>query len=140
MCCLCRIVGDLSVQGRLLYVESNCWAHVSCLCWSKGVYEMTMQRKISKIGKIGKIGVLCNVHDLLQRAHQRLCDVCGCPGATVVCSVPGCCSQSHFGCAVLKKWSFMQKAVRFVNSALSAWQQRRVEVSSTHGRPFICTA
>jgi len=100
MCCLCRIVGDLGVQGRLLYVETNSWAHVSCLCWSKGVYETTMQMNI------GKIGMLCNVHDLLQSARECLCDFCGCPGATVVCSALGHCSQSHFGCAVLKYWSF----------------------------------
>ena len=104
MCCLCRIVGDLGVQGRLLYVETNSWAHVSCLCWSKGVYETTIQRNI------GKIGMLCNVHDLLQSARECLCDFCGCPGATVVCSAPGCCSQSHFGCAVLKNWSFYSES------------------------------
>jgi hypothetical protein len=44
LCCLCRIVGDSGVQGRLLYVERETWAHVNCLCWSKNVYELGIHR------------------------------------------------------------------------------------------------
>ncbi len=98
ICTLCRIVGDAGVQGRLLYVEVNAWAHVNCLCWSKGVYETTLQKNI------GRIGMLCNVHDVLRKARTSLCDFCGCPGATVVCTAPGCCAVAHFGCAVLNRW------------------------------------
>jgi hypothetical protein len=50
LCCLCRIVGDSGIQGRLLYVERETWAHVNCLCWSKNVYELGIHRnKISKV-------------------------------------------------------------------------------------------
>jgi hypothetical protein len=50
LCCLCRIVGDSGVQGRLLYVERETWAHVNCLCWSKNVYELGIHRnKFSKV-------------------------------------------------------------------------------------------
>ena len=100
ICCLCRIVGDSGVQGRLLYLEGSSWAHVNCLCWSKGVYEVSVQKPA------GKIGMLCNVHDVASNARGRFCDFCGAPGATVECSKPGCCSVSHFGCCVLKEWSF----------------------------------
>jgi hypothetical protein len=95
------------VQGRLLYVEVNTWAHVNCLCWSKGVYETTLQKNI------GRIGMLCNVHDVLRKARTSLCDFCGCPGATVVCTKAGCCAVSHFGCAVLSRWSFYSESRAF---------------------------
>ena len=50
LCGLCRIVGDAGVQGRLLYVERETWAHVNCLCWSKNVYELGIHRnKFSKV-------------------------------------------------------------------------------------------
>ncbi len=99
-CSLCRIVGDQGVQGRLLYVEYSTWAHVNCLCWSKGVYERCVEKNI------GKVGMLCNVHDVIGKSRQKLCDFCGCPGATVVCSAQGCCAVTHFGCAMLQEWSF----------------------------------
>ena len=107
ICCLCRIVGDSGVQGRLLYVELNAWAHVNCLCWSKGVYEMPIEKNI------GRIGMLCNVHDVVGKARQKLCHFCGCPGATVMCHSQGCCTVSHFGCAILQKWSFFSEGRAF---------------------------
>jgi hypothetical protein len=106
-CCLCRIVGDTGVQGRLLYVEIDKWAHVNCICWSKGVYELGMH------GNAGKIGMLCNVHHVVQQAQRSFCDFCGCPGATVACAAPGCCAVSHFGCAVLQGWSFYPEGRAF---------------------------
>ena len=107
LCCLCRIVGDTGVQGRLLYVEMDKWAHVNCICWSKGVYELGMH------GNAGKIGMLCNVHHVVQQAQRSFCDFCGCPGATVACAAPGCCAVSHFGCAVLQGWSFYPEGRAF---------------------------
>jgi hypothetical protein len=114
ICSLCRIVGDSGVQGRLLYVEAHSWAHVNCICWSKGVYEVAVQKNI------GRIGMLCNVHDVLSKARQSLCDFCGCPGATVQCSAQGCCSVSHFGCAVLKEWSFYSEGRVFCDCCIES--------------------
>ena len=107
LCSLCRIVGDTGVQGRLLYVERETWAHVNCLCWSKSVYELGIHRNV------GKIGMLCNVHHVLQQARASCCDFCGCPGATVACASPGCCCVSHFGCAILNEWSFYSEGRAF---------------------------
>ena len=100
LCCLCRIVGDIGIQGRLLYVERDKWAHVNCICWSKGVYELTIPRNA------GKIGMLCNVHSVVHQACHKFCDFCGCPGATVACAAAGCGAMCHFGCAVLDEWKF----------------------------------
>ena len=109
ICCLCRIVGDCVVQGRLLQVEAQVWAHVNCVCWSKGVYRISR----------GKQGLLCGVQDVVRDAARLLCAYCGCPGATVACSWQGCASSSHchehchFGCAVLAGWDFYPQTRAF---------------------------
>jgi len=103
ICCLCRIVGDVpDVQGRLLYVDVNVFAHVNCLCFSKGVYEVKVQKNMGQVSG----GLLCNVQSVVARSRTALCDFCGCPGGTIRCWSPSCCCNSHFACAVLKGWTF----------------------------------
>jgi len=103
ICCLCRIVGDVpDVQGRLLYVDVNVFAHVNCLCFSKGVYEVKVQKNMGQVSG----GLLCNVQSVVARSRTALCDFCGCPGGTIKCWSPSCCCNSHFACAVLKGWTF----------------------------------
>jgi hypothetical protein len=99
-CALCHIGADTMVQGRLLYVELGVWAHVNCICWSYGVYENTRAKKL------GKYGMLCNVHRVIREAGTCLCDFCGCPGATVSCTGPGCTTACHFACAQVMEYAF----------------------------------
>jgi len=100
ICCFCRLVGDAQVQGRLLCIEGSTWAHVNCLCWSRGVYHTS----------VGDVGLLCGVQRVMQRAARIICRFCGCPGATITCSAGGaggeCHDACHFGCALLSGWLF----------------------------------
>lgn len=107
VCALCCITGDCVVQGRLLFVELGVWAHVNCMCWSYGVFEDTRRKKM------GKCGMLCNVHKVIREAGAILCDFCGCPGASVCCSAPGCTAASHFGCAHMLEFLFFPENVIF---------------------------
>lgn len=88
-CVLCRIQGETSLAGRLLYCGQDVWIHANCALWSNEVYET-------------EEGSLRHVGEAVMRGGSTMCRRCHGRGASLTCcgGDPSCSRSYHFLCGV----------------------------------------
>lgn len=88
-CTLCRIQGETSLAGRLLYCGQDVWIHANCALWSNEVYE-TEEGSLRHVGE----AVIRGGYTSCRRCHGR--------GASLTCcgGDPSCSRSYHFLCGV----------------------------------------
>ncbi len=85
-CIACRIIGDHSICGRLLPMETV-WIHINCLLWSTEVFSQSH--------------LIEQVQSILNKPKPQYCTVCLKEGATLKCNGKSCDLFYHFNCAYL---------------------------------------